>query len=294
MIWSYSSGLSLADRGLQYGDGLFETLLVVNPATATPSFVWLLAEHLHRLQQGCARLGIEYPHATLPKLVDTAVSRAVDRLTVLKIVISANVAGRGYGRPSLVPANLHLSLHPVGEHLQAGPALAQPGVRLRVAQLHLASQPLLAGLKHLNRLEQVLARRELQPGDFEMLLQNPEQGVVETTASNVFAVLDGQLCTPPINLCGVDGVLRQWLLVQLKSELQVCTMSLAQLRRAEEVLIGNSVMGLRRVSELVASGGEHDNQASSQQPWQQQYSQGPWYDRLLKLIQRQLPVMQAN
>lgn len=285
MLWSSSTGLAITDRGLQYGDGLFETMLVVaSRRPATPACIWLLAEHLKRLRHGCARLGIDYPDALVETHLTTALthlnsSQLDDGLAVLKLVVTAQGvsggASRGYARDSIAQANLHCSLHSA----QLTPLQQAAPVRVRVTGTSLASQPALAGVKHLNRLEQVLARRELQAGDFEGLMLNPEQGVVECTSSNLFAVIDGQLRTPPLEQCGVAGVLRQHLQTQFRDALIVQNISLEQLRGAQEVFIANSVYGVRSVGELVGS------------DWKTQYDQGPWFAQVKSLLAGQIELL---
>lgn len=280
MLWSSSTGLAATDRGLQYGDGLFETLLVVASQDADqPAGVWLLDEHLQRLQQGCAKLGIRYPQALIQAQLDTALTHVPQGLAVLKLVVTAQgfLSGqsRGYARDKIAEANLHCSLHPA----LATPLQDSEPVRVRVTKTSLATQPALAGLKHLNRLEQVLARRELEEDDFEGLMLNPDQGVVECTSSNLFAVIDDQLWTPPLERCGVAGVLRQHLWGQFRDALQVETISLDQLRGAQEIFIANSVYGVRAVGELVGS------------DWQVQYDQGPWFAQVQSLLRGQVEAL---
>lgn len=280
MLWSSSTGLAVTDRGLQYGDGLFETLLVVASQDADqPTSIWLLDEHLQRLQHGCAKLGIRYPQALIETQLNIALTHVPQGLAVLKLVVTAQgfLGGqsRGYARDQAAEANLHCSLHPaLATPLQD----AQP-VRVRVTKTSLATQPALAGIKHLNRLEQVLARRELQADDFEGLMLNPDQGVVECTSSNLFAVIDGQLWTPPLERCGVAGVLRQHLWAQFRDALQVETISLGQLRDAQEIFIANSVYGVRAVGELVGP------------DWQVQYHQGPWFAQVKSLLRGQVEAL---
>ncbi len=280
MLWSSSTGLAATDRGLQYGDGLFETLLVVASREANqPASIWLLDEHLQRLQHGCIKLGIRYPRALIQAQLDIALTHVAQGLAVLKLVVTAqgfsSGQSRGYARDKVAEANLHCSLHPA----LATPLQDAVPVRVRVTKTSLATQPALAGIKHLNRLEQVLARRELEEDDFEGLMLNPDQGVVECTSSNLFAVIDDQLWTPPLERCGVAGVLRQHLWAQFRDALQVEAISLDQLRDAQEVFIANSVYGVRAVGELVGP------------DWQVQYNQGPWFAQVKSLLRGQVETL---
>ena len=276
MLWSSSTGLAATDRGLQYGDGLFETVLVVAAKDAQqPAQAWLVDEHLQRLQRGCTTLGINYPKDLLEAQLSIALSRVTTGLAVLKLVVTAQGIARGYAREFNAEANLHCSLHPA----TLTPLQELEPVRVRVTQTTLATQPALAGIKHLNRLEQVLARAELQADDFEGLMLNPEQGVVECTSSNIFAVIDEQLCTPPLMRCGVAGVLRQHLQEQFRDALQVQAISIEQLRSAQEVFVANSVYGVRAVGELIGP------------DWQAGYRQGPWFAQVNSLLRGQVEAL---
>lgn len=283
MLWSSSTGLAVTDRGLQYGDGLFETLLVIASQEAgRPASVWLLDEHLQRLQRGCASLGIRYPEALIAAQLEIALTRVPQGLAVLKLMVTAQGISqgqsRGYARDPIADANLHCSLHEAA----STPLQDAEPVRVRVTKTSLATQPALAGIKHLNRLEQVLARRELQTGDFEGLMLNPEQGVVECTSSNLFAVIDGELWTPPLERCGVAGILRQHLQAQFRDRLQVETISLGQLRNAQEIFVTNSVYGVRAVGELVGP------------DWQHRYLPGPWYAQVNLLLREQVEALAGS
>jgi 4-amino-4-deoxychorismate lyase len=148
--------LSSVDRGLHYGDGLFETIACVG---GRPRF---LALHLERLARGCARLGIQLP--ALEELRHEILSLAAEaERAIVKVLLTRGPAlARGYGttgaeRPTRVTLRYRWE--------REDPRLAVQGVHVRTAALRLAENPALAGLKHLNRLEQVLARREWSDAD---------------------------------------------------------------------------------------------------------------------------------
>ena len=240
-----SDTLDVRDRGLQYGDGLFETLAVRDGEPRR----W--AYHLERLQAGCRRLAIPAPTET--NLTDEAerCCTGVER-GVLKVLVTRGSGGRGY-RPPAEPHPRRL--------LMAAPWPDYPdahwteGVRLRYCDTPLGESPALAGLKHLNRLEQVLARAEWDdPAIAEGLMRDPAGRVVDGTQSNLFWVRDGVLHTPALMRCGVSGVARR--LVLEHAEVHGIPFSVddetypADLDAADELFVTNSVIGLWPVREL--------------------------------------------
>src|SRR5690606_6329675 len=191
-------------RGIAYGDGLFETMRV--HAGGVP---WW-ARHWTRLAQGAQRLRLRLPEASFVE------AQARDLLQgqgdgVLKLIVSRGAGGRGYA-PSATAAgpDWQLALYP--------PPSAPPadGIVLRWCATRLAHQPLLAGLKHCNRLEQVLARAEWDAAGAadrdadEGLMLDYDGNVVSATAANVFALRGGRWRTPLLDRCGMAGVCRGW------------------------------------------------------------------------------------
>jgi 4-amino-4-deoxychorismate lyase len=127
-------------------------------------------------------------------------------------------------------------------------ACARQGVAVRMCDMRLGHNPRLAGIKHLNRLEQVLARQEWDDtGIMEGLLLDSGNNLVEGTMSNLFLVRDGVLLTPDLQRCGVAGIMRSQLLAladQLSINTEVCQLGMADLQAAEEVFICNSLIGI--------------------------------------------------
>jgi len=232
-----ADALSLKDRGLAYGDGLFETLAVRGGQPL------LLDRHLQRLDDGCRRLAINADQS----LIRTELLAYADALGggVLKLILTRGDSLRGYGAdPSAQPRRI----------LQGNPPAAYPaahaeqGIRLFPCTTRLSKQPLLAGLKHLNRLEQVLARAEWQDAEHaEGLMLDQAGRVIEGVFSNLFLVRDGVLITADLKRCGVAGVMRAELLAQAQSlaiPTQITDISLEQLQWADEVFVCNSVYGI--------------------------------------------------
>ncbi|HTQ98965.1 MAG TPA: aminodeoxychorismate lyase [Candidatus Acidoferrum sp.] len=237
--------LSLLDRGLAYGDGLFETLLVQR---GRPVF---LTEHLARLQLGCGVLGLVTDMAALRAEIDLVLDWPEARSAVMKIMLTRESKGRGY-QPGTSACNRIIALHRVPDYSEQRP---EQGIATFLCRQALARQPVLAGLKHLNRLEQVLASREWPDDSFlEGLMLDTTGLVIEGTRTNVFAVIDGKLKTPAVDQCGVAGVLRAVLLQHFEGSVQVASITLNELQRASEVFVCNSVNGIWPVTSLHADG----------------------------------------
>jgi 4-amino-4-deoxychorismate lyase len=224
------------DRGLNYGDGLFETALMRDGQ------VRFLDAHLQRLRDGCDRLQIDFP-AELA--ADIATLSGAHRDGVLKIIVTRGAGGRGYRPQPNTQTRRILTVHPV----PAPPRSA--GLTLRWCETHLSRNVTLAGMKHLNRLEQVLAQNEWHDSAIdEGLVCDTEGELVSATASNVFIVRNGVLMTPDLRFCGVRGVMRGQVL-RVATELG---MSCSEeplwphdLDDATEVFLTNAVRGLRSV-----------------------------------------------
>lgn len=236
----------MLDRGLSFGDGLFETLRASD--AQAPLRDW----HWQRLCQGARRLVIVFDQRRLAGQLDQAVASS-GKAAVIKLIVTRGSGGRGYRIDSNSPANCYCRRYPF-----VAPSIAQRrhGLTLGLCQLRLAAQPALAGIKHLNRLEQVLARREVdQAGWDEGLLLDQHGHPLELTAMNLFARIAGQWWTPALTEAGVAGVMRSWLLTQqigdfVGHQVQVERRPLSQLRRADEVFACNSVAGILPVRKL--------------------------------------------
>jgi 4-amino-4-deoxychorismate lyase len=201
----------VSDRGLQYGDGLFETIAVND---GHPVY-W--DAHLARLAEGCQRLGMHMPS---PDLLEKEVLSVVPRhgRSVLKILVTRGTGGRGYQPPEpSAPRRIVMSF----DWPEYPDIYYTEGVQLRLCKTQLGCQPQLAGLKHLNRLENVLARQEWQdPAIAEGLMSDTEGRIIEGTMSNLFLVRDGALHTPILNHCGVRGIMRNRI-IELAAEVGI-------------------------------------------------------------------------
>lgn len=241
-----ASTLNPTERGFQYGDGLFETMAV--QAGEVP----LWRYHWQRLGQGCERLQLPLPDEQILLSELQKLTQGEER-AVLKLIYSRGVAERGYQFPAKqAPTRvLYRSAWPdyPADHARAG-------VRLKICQTRLGLNPYLAGIKHLNRLEQVLARNEWQDDSFqEGVMLDTAERVIEGTMSNLFWVKAGQLFTPDLSDCGVLGIMRQRVLEEAeKSGLSIRLVSepVDTLFAADEVFITNSLIGIWPVNAIEA------------------------------------------
>jgi 4-amino-4-deoxychorismate lyase len=235
-----ATGVAAWDRGLHYGDGIFRTLKV------TAGRVRWWQDHYDKLASDCAALGLPCPEAApLKAEVDRVAS--VPDAGVVKILVTRGGGDRGYRIPGQVePTRLVMGF-------PAGASVTEP-VTLRWCDLRLSHQPRLAGIKHLNRLENVLARSEWQdPGIAEGLLCDETGLVICGTMSNVFIVESGALVTPDLSRCGVAGVARQRVLRAASrhgTAVAVEDIAPERLLAADQVLLCNSLIGVWQAGTL--------------------------------------------
>jgi 4-amino-4-deoxychorismate lyase len=230
--------LPASDRGLQYGDGLFETIAV---AAGRPQ---LWQAHMARMQEGCDRLGIPFPGDELLLSEAEGLCKGIER-GVLKIIITRGSGGRGYRPPETALPTRILSLHPWPDYPVEN---VKQGVWIRSCHTTLGIQPRLAGLKHLNRLEQVLARGEWNdPAIVEGVMCDPYGMVIEGTMSNLFFVRGDRVVTPALGGCGVAGVMRRQVLdacraLSIETLEQDITVEAA--KASEGIFLTNSLIGV--------------------------------------------------
>jgi len=222
------------DRGLAYGDGVFETMRVHRGA------VHWWAAHWQRLRAGAQRLGLSVPDESL---VASELQALFGRDSgVAKLLVTRGVGGRGYAADDDMTPTWLLSRHAV-------PAAVPDGLTLRWCETRLALQPRLAGVKHCNRLEQVLARNEWRDASIhEGLMLNLRGDVVCGTAANLFALIDGAWRTPDVSECGVAGVCREWVLDATGAD--VTRLQPDDVERADAVFLCNAVRGILPVARL--------------------------------------------
>ncbi|UWS32037.1 aminodeoxychorismate lyase [Erwinia pyrifoliae] len=239
MIWVNGEArdtIEARDRAVQFGDGCFTT------ARVQQGRVQRLAAHLQRLQQGCERLrisGVDWM-ALEAEIIQAAVSCDDG---VLKAILTRGSGGRGYSAQGCQKPGRIISLSAYPAHYHQ---LRQKGARLVLSSVRLGKNPQLAGIKHLNRLEQVLIRTELeQTGADEALVLDSDAMLVECCAANLFWRVGKQVFTPDLSSSGVNGIQRQRVMkrvVQLGYTLSEVRAGIDVLAAAEEVLITNALM----------------------------------------------------
>ncbi|MBS0571569.1 MAG: aminodeoxychorismate lyase [Proteobacteria bacterium] len=228
------------DRGVCYGDGLFETIRFA--CGRAP----LWDRHMARLAEGGARLALPVPDASVFAREAAAVCAGLDR-AVVRLTLTRGTGARGYAPPASPRPTRVVFAGPAPE---IAPDCYHRGVRVRRCDLRLSEQPRLAGIKHLNRLENVLARAEWSdPSIAEGLLCDAQQRVIGATAANVFAVSAGRLVTPRLDRCGVAGVARAQVLAWHGGGEQR-DLEMRELMQADEVFLSNAVRGIVPVAAL--------------------------------------------
>ncbi len=239
-------GLNVLDRGLHYGDGLFETIAVINEQPLC------LSKHLQRLLSGCVELKLDFNDVEILESEIISICKNIDR-AVLKIIITSGVGDRGYKRSSLElkPTRL-LTIYPWPKYPDN---YSTQGIHVFLCSNKLGHSPKLAGIKHLNRLEQVLARNEWDDTDTsEGLMMDIDDNVIEGTMSNLFIVFpDKKLITPDLSLCGIRGIIRQYILnhsTELSYTSEIRKLSLKDVCSASEIFFCNSIAGIMPVKQL--------------------------------------------
>ncbi len=233
--------VSALDRGLHYGDGLFETIACRD---GRPRFLSL---HLERLTRGCERLRMGAPDlAVIRREVETLAGGAGNSIVKL-VVTRGDAQARGYA-----PAGNEVPTR-IAFRYGSPPESDEPA-RVRTGQTRLGENPALAGLKHLSRLEQVLARAELRGGtESELLLFSSSGRLASGTMTNVFLVRDNRLITPRVDLCGVAGVMRQLVMREAWNAgiaVEERTVEAREIFEANEVFLTNARIGAQPVEML--------------------------------------------
>jgi len=236
------AAIHIDDRGLLYGDGLFETMLLRN------GVIRFFDDHVQRLHHSCERLKISPPvldclQGELRQLLQN------HRDGVIKLIVTRGRGGRGYRATRNHPTRLWQLFPPIG--------VTDDSITMRWCETRWSRNELLAGMKHLNRLEQVLAQSEWNDMAIaEGLMLDTEGELISGTMSNVFMVIDGNLVTPDVLYCGVQGVMRKNVLRMAKQMGMVVEerpVHPEELAVASEVFVSNAVRGIQSVAALLPS-----------------------------------------
>lgn len=245
-----AAALPLPDRGLEFGDGLFETLLLRQGEPLYPDFHW------QRLQLGLQVLGFPDCLTLARKQLQTAARDVHSRgwpWTALRLTVSRGAGPRGYAPPQDTTPRIILC----ATQLDRDCGHMGSSVALCVATVRWSVQPLLAGIKHLNRLEQVLAAAECHSTLAEEAVMLDQQGhLASVTAGNLFLLRNGELITPALRDCGIEGTRRRLLIERwapaIGLSVKESTLTLEDLDLADEVFYSNSLLGVRPVGRLGA------------------------------------------
>lgn len=236
------AGISPLDRGLSYGDGVFRTL-----KTRAGEPIWW-SDHYATLARDCAALALTCPEQKMLLNEVQTVAQGADR--VIKITLTRGEGARGYRPPDLVSPTRIVAAAPLPDYAQQ----AASGVSVRWCRLRLARQAELAGIKHLNRLQNLLARMEWgDPTLAEGLLCDDTGAVIGGTMTSLFVVRGNELLTPDLSLSGVDGVTRSRVLRAARVhgvQWRICRLEAADILAADEVFLGNSIAALWRIVRL--------------------------------------------
>jgi 4-amino-4-deoxychorismate lyase len=256
--------IAISDRGFQYGDGLFETIEVKK---GQPLF---LEQHLVRFNTGCQKLNIPLPN--IKQLTDEIYSVCKHaQKAVLKIIITRGSGGRGYRQPESIQPTRVISLHPFPEYPRA---YAKHGISVRFCNTRLGLNPALAGIKHLNRLEQIMARTEWNdPAIQEGIMLDINSHVIEGTMTNLFYVKGNIIYTASLELAGVAGIMRgivKTLIAEHKLTLIEHDYGKEEFLAADEAFVCNSIIGIWPISQIENTRFAVGSETSQLQAWLEQ------------------------
>jgi 4-amino-4-deoxychorismate lyase len=241
---SFDQRISPFDRGFAYGDGVFRTLVMRNGVPES----W--PQHYQKLVADCAAINIVCPSAEL-LMSDLQQLFLLDEVAVAKIIITRGEGNRGYTPPPITAPMRVVTKSAMPEYPEERFNI---GVSLHVCDTRLPLQPKLAGIKHLNRLENVLARMEWNDQNIaDGILLDMNDNVIECTAANIFARFGDTLITPSLTQCGVAGITRQRIIAladTISLNVSIETFDLKKLFAADEVIICNSIYNAWQVKKI--------------------------------------------
>lgn len=229
-----TESVSVFDRGLQYGDGLFETMCMRH------GVIEYWKEHLLRLMQGCQRLGIRLNESLLNE--QAAIVKSEIGTGRVKLIVTRGESQSGYKADSRQVATI---IWMCSAPYECPSEYYSEGVDLYICSTQVSSNVATVGIKHLNRLENILARREWQDEYHEGIMCDDQANIIEGTMSNIFFIKNETLITPDLVKCGVEGIMRQKLMkIASKDniETEICDVPLRDLKLFDAALVTNSVI----------------------------------------------------
>ncbi|SUI72552.1 aminodeoxychorismate lyase [Shewanella morhuae] len=241
MIWVNcvaQANIDPTDRGIAYGDGLFATM-----RTGAEGILFF-ETHQARLTAGAARLGFQWQMSEALQQQLQALATEYPQHCI-KLIVTRGVGGRGYTPPETVKPTEIVSVHTIPSHYIQW---QQRGICLKTSSIRLGLQPLLAGIKHLNRLEQVLIKSHPLPQGFDdWLVTDIEDNVIESSMANVFFIKGNCVFTPSLALCGVAGVMREQVMLALLEQninIECLPVGAERLIEFDSAFITNSILGI--------------------------------------------------
>jgi len=236
------------DRAVAYGDGVFATMRTAS--ADMPAGILFLDGHICRLQQGCERLGIEWHASDLLIEQLQQLARQYPQHCI-KLLLTRGVGGRGYQAPSSSNVTEVVSVNAIPDHYLDW---QQSGISLASSSICLGRQPLLAGIKHLNRLEQVLIKSQPLVDTYQdWLVFDCDGYVIESSMANLFIVKNNQVLTPAITHAGVSGVMREIIIDTLLCHgiaVMATRLTSSDVQAAEHIFITNSLFGMIDVTAI--------------------------------------------
>ena len=238
--------ISIEDRAVQYGDGVFETIAVKE------KLLEFWKEHYQRLNNGCKILKIKCPSKTfLKKEINKFIKKTKKNKFVLKIIISRGIGGRGYNPPRNSKPTRILGIYDWPNYLETN---FTKGIMMDICKIRISAQPFLSKIKHINRLEQIIARSEWQNKSIsESIMLDLNDNVIEGTMSNIFGVKKNIFYTPNIKFAGIEGIMRGVILKLLKKNKKkyiIKKITLKELLKFEEIFVCNSIFGIWSVIKI--------------------------------------------
>jgi len=231
------------DRGLHYGDGVFET---INCREGGLQF-W--DEHMRRMHYGTSRLNINFSGEDLfYSDIQSILSELSSKSCIIKLIQTRGQGERGYKYPAAQGVSRMVMIDDA-----SGAAKQHTSMELRYCKHNISINPSLAGIKHLNRLDNVLARNEWGNEVQEGLMLDMNDHIIEGTMSNVFGIKNGMLYTPDLSICGVKGIIRDQLLCiarQKSIQVHVNSITKSDMSAMDEVFVTNSIIGICSVHKI--------------------------------------------
>lgn len=235
------TSIAISDRGLAYGDGLFET--IATQSGTIPS----LSRHQARLARGCKRLGFDVPAELWLQWWQFIKDKAQETPDCgIKVMLTRGDGGRGYLPPEQPNFEFMVGVFAAPDYQTQ----KKTGVSLLVSPIQASINRSFSGLKHLNRLENVLAKQSLANQAFEAVMMDANKHLVECVQSNLFWIKRGQLYTPALYQSGVQGSFRSKVLACFEGVVNVGSYGLNALRDADEIFITNALSGILPVTQF--------------------------------------------